>query len=232
MKIVISGYGKMGKEIEKAISTMPNIELVQATEDISSIDEKVASDSVCIDFTTPSAFRSNYKVIADKFKAVVVGTTGWYDIKDEIIGYFIKKGTPMIYASNFSIGVNIFFKLSEISSKLLSSFDMYQPYIIEKHHIHKLDAPSGTAKTIGHIVENNFKKPVDIQSVRCGEISGIHTLGYESVVDRITMEHEAFSRAGFARGAIQAALWTSNMKGVHEFRDLLEDQFKKLIDNE
>ena len=220
MKIVISGYGKMGRMIEK-ILLAKDVEYVGWSESIMDFDKVVASESVCIDFTTPDAFRENYKFLAENFKAVVVGTTGWNDIKEEIIAYFEKCGTPMIYASNFSIGVNVFFAVTEHISKMLGEAGGYSPYMIEMHHCHKLDAPSGTAKSLADILDKNMNVKTDIQSVRCGEIPGIHTIGYEGTCDRITMTHEAFSREGFAQGAVAAALRTEGLEGVHEFQDII-----------
>ena len=220
MKILISGYGKMGKMIEKIIQSR-GLEYAGWSEAITDTDPALAKECVCIDFTTPAAFRSNYKFLAENFKAVVVGTTGWADIKDEVFAYFEKCGTPMIWASNFSIGVNVFFAVTEYISKLLGDAGGYSPYMVEMHHCHKLDAPSGTARSLGDIVDANMGTNVDIQSVRCGEIPGIHTIGFEGANDRITMTHEAFSREGFAAGAVEAALRTEGLSGVHEFRDLL-----------
>ena len=220
MKILISGYGKMGKMIEKIILSR-GIEYAGWSEAITETEPALAKECVCIDFTTPAAFRANYKFLAENFKAVVVGTTGWADIKDEVIAYFEKCGTPMIWASNFSIGVNVFFAVTEYISKLLGDAGGYSPYMVEMHHCHKLDAPSGTARSLGDIVDANMGTQVDIQSVRCGEIPGIHTIGFEGANDRITMTHEAFSREGFAAGAVEAALRTDGITGVHEFRDLL-----------
>ena len=210
----------MGKMIEKIVLNR-GIEYAGWSEAITDIDPALAKECVCIDFTTPAAFRSNYKFLAENFKAVVVGTTGWTDIKDEVIAYFEKCGTPMIWASNFSIGVNVFFAVTEYISKLLGDAGGYSPYMVEMHHCHKLDAPSGTARSLGDIVDENMGTKVDIQSVRCGEIPGIHTIGFEGANDRITMTHEAFSREGFAAGAVEAALRTEGLTGVHEFRDLL-----------
>lgn len=221
MKIFISGYGKMGKMIEKNLLSK-NLDYAGWTENVQTVDKELAKECVCIDFTVPDAFRANYKFLAENFKAVVVGTTGWADIRSEVIEYFEKCGTPMIYASNFSIGVNVFFALADLASKKLGAAGGYSPYIVEMHHCHKLDAPSGTAKSIGDIVDANMPGvKTDIQSVRCGEISGIHTLGFEGVNDRITMTHEAFSREGFAEGAVQAAMRMDKLTGVHEFKDII-----------
>ena len=220
MKILISGYGKMGKMIEKIILDR-GLEYAGWSEAITETDKALAKECVCIDFTTPAAFRANYRFLAENFKAVVVGTTGWADIKDEVFAYFEKCGTPMIWASNFSIGVNVFFAVTEYVSKLLGDAGGYSPYMVEMHHCYKLDAPSGTARSLGDIVDANMGTKVDIQSVRCGEIPGIHTIGFEGENDRITMTHEAFSREGFAAGAVAAALRTEGLSGVHEFRELL-----------
>jgi 4-hydroxy-tetrahydrodipicolinate reductase len=126
----------------------------------------------------------------------------------------------MIWATNFSVGVNVFFAVTDYVSKLLGQFGGYSPYMVEMHHCHKLDAPSGTARSLADIVDANMDVKTDIQSVRCGEISGIHTVGYEGLNDRITMTHEAFSREGFAVGAVEAALRTEGLSGVHEFKEL------------
>ena len=219
MKLFISGYGKMGKMIEKIIMSR-GLEYAGWSEAVTETDPALAKECVCIDFTTPAAFRANYRFLAENFKAVVVGTTGWMDIKDEVIAYFEKCGTPMIWATNFSVGVNVMFAVTDYMSRLLGQFGGYSPYMIEMHHCHKLDAPSGTAKTLAEIVDANMNVETDIQSVRCGEIPGTHTIGYEGLNDRITLSHEAFSREGFAAGAVEAALRTEGLTGVHEFKDL------------
>ena len=229
MKVVISGYGKMGKAVEAVLQDQ-GVSYV-STEDVASFDSHIADGSVCIEFTTPQAFKRNYRFIADHFRAAVVGTTGWDDIKAEVVDYFEKKSKTLIYASNFSIGVNIFFKLNQIASEILSQMADYDPFILELHHNQKLDAPSGTAKSIGEIVSKNFGKYPDIQSVRAGYIFGIHELGFESNTDRIILKHEAFSRLGFALGAVKAAQWSEQMTGVHEFKELLEAKFEEILKN-
>ena len=206
--------------IEKIILSK-GVEYAGWTEAVTETDPALARQCVCIDFTTPAAIRENYRFLAENFKAVVIGTTGWVDIKDEVIAYFEKCGTPMIWASNFSIGVNVFFAVTDYISKMLGDAGGYSPYMVEMHHCHKLDAPSGTARSLADIVDVNMGVSTDIQSVRCGEIPGIHTIGFEGLNDRITLSHEAFSREGFAAGAVEAALRTEGLSGVHEFRDIL-----------
>lgn len=213
----------MGKMIEKIIQSR-GLEYAGWSEAVTETDPALAKECVCIDFTTPDAFRANYRFLAENFKAVVVGTTGWSDIRDEVIGYFEKCGTPMIWATNFSIGVNMFFALTDFISRKMSRFGGYSPYMVEMHHCHKLDAPSGTARTLADMVDANMNVKTDIQSVRCGEIPGIHTVGFEGLNDRITMTHEAFSREGFAAGAVEAAVCIEGMTGVHEFYDVIMER--------
>lgn len=220
MDIYIIGYGKMGKEVEKILTSRNHAIAGKLDEgnDINSIEEQ---DTVCIDFTTPDAFKQNYKAIADKFAGAVVGTTGWNDIQDEVTGYFKEKGKSLVYASNFSVGVNIFFDALERLSSLTEQAGGYSPYIVELHHSEKKDAPSGTAKTMESIMEEYYKEKVNASSVRSGNIKGIHEAGFDSNADRITIKHEALSREGFALGAVMAAEWVKEEPGVWDFRELL-----------
>ena len=219
MKVVISGYGKMGHMIESVLERR-GIELACASEDVCSVPVELAKQCVCIDFTTPDAFRANYQTLASNFKAVVVGTTGWNDIKDEVIAAFEQAGTPMIWSSNYSIGVIAFMEAVARVSQVLNGKG-YTPHIEEIHHIHKLDAPSGTAKSIAGIVEEQLGEKPQIDSVREGEVPGTHTLELLSGVDKITFTHEAFSRQGFAEGAVVAAMMTEGLEGVHEFKEII-----------
>ena len=219
MKVIISGYGKMGHMIEKELKAR-GIELVEASEDITATRPEVARECVCMDFTTPDAIRANYKFIAKNFKAAVIGTTGWHDIEKDVKKTFEDAGTPMIYASNFSLGVNALEAAVKKVGQMLKG-NGYTPSIEEIHHIHKLDAPSGTAITIGRIIEESLGEKPEITSVREGEVPGIHTVTLDSSVDKITLRHEAYSREGLAKGAVVAALMTEGLKGVHEFSELL-----------
>lgn len=220
MKVVISGYGRMGHMIEAELIRQ-GIEIAAISEDITSVDPEVAKEAVCIDFTVPEAIRKNYRFLAEHFQAVVIGTTGWNDMEEEVFRCFEEAGTTLIYASNFSIGVNVLFAATEQVARLLGQAGGYAAYVEERHHCHKLDRPSGTAKSLEQRVVDGLGAKPDMASVRCGEIAGIHEVGFESDVDRITLRHEAFSRAGFAAGAVLAARKANQMTGIHEFKDIL-----------
>ena len=219
MKVVISGYGKMGHMVEEVLLKR-GIVPAAISEDVCSVSDGVAAEAVCIDFTTPAAFRANYRELARKFKAVVVGTTGWNDIHDEVVAEFEKQGTALIWASNFSIGVNAFYAAVRKASEVLRGHG-YTPSVKEIHHIHKLDAPSGTAKTVAGIIDKALGTMPEIESVREGEVPGTHIVEFGSEVDRLNFTHEAFSRKGFAEGAVVAAEMADKISGTHEFIDLI-----------
>ena len=219
VKILISGYGRMGHMVEGVV-LHKGLEFAGATEDVCSVDPELARECVCIDFTTPEAFRANYKWIAEHFKAAVIGTTGWNDILGDVVAAFYAAGTPMIYSSNFSIGVNAVYAALEKVSDVLKGYG-YVPHIEETHHIHKLDAPSGTAKSMAEIVSAHLGVKPDITSIREGEVPGTHVVKFKSEVDKIKISHEAFSRAGFAEGAVVAAQMTEGLTGVHTFKELI-----------
>ena len=219
IKVIISGYGRMGHMVEKELQKR-GIPLVEASEDITATDPAIARECVCIDFTTPEAFRANYPFIAKHFKAAVVGTTGWSDIEADDRKAFEEAGTTLIYASNFSLGVNALYAAITKVSEMLRGAG-YKAEIEETHHIHKLDAPSGTAKVMGKLVEEKLGEVPAIRSIREGEVPGIHTLTLTSAEDKLTLQHEAFSREGLAKGAVIAALMTEDHQGVHEFSELL-----------
>lgn len=209
----------MGHMVEEVLRER-GIELALATEDVCATPPALAAECVCIDFTTPDAFRANYPFIAEHFKAAVIGTTGWEDICPQVTAAFAAHGTPMIHAANFSIGVNAFFTAVIRTCQVLKDRG-YVPEIEEVHHIHKLDAPSGTAKTLAALVEKHMGLRPEITSRREGEVPGIHTIEFRCGCDRLVFTHEAFSRRGFAEGAVVAAELTEKYEGIHEFLDVI-----------
>jgi 4-hydroxy-tetrahydrodipicolinate reductase len=232
MKISLLGYGKMGKAIEK-------IALSRNHKIISIIDEnflkgEISEADVAINFSTPSSAKDNILLALKKDIPVISGTTGWLDNLNFIENYCIENNKAFLYSSNFSIGVNIFFKINEILSKLINPYPEYTASLEEIHHIEKLDSPSGTAiKLAQDIIENSdfsewtvSKKPtknqLKINVDRTGENPGYHSVNYDSKIDLIKIEHKAKSRDGFALGAVIAAEWIINKKGVFKMSDVLK----------
>ena len=237
MKIALIGYGKMGKTIEQiALSRghqIVSIVDINNPEEFQSVNFKSAD--VAIEFTTPATAFDNYMKSFAAGVPVVSGTTGWLDRISEIKEKCEKEGKTFFYASNFSIGVNIFFALNKYLAKIMNNFPSYNISMTETHHIHKLDAPSGTAITLAEgILENVDRKerwtletaeqPTDlpIHAIREGEVPGIHEVTYESDVDYISIKHDAKSRAGFALGAVVAAEFTAGKKGFLGLDDMLK----------
>ncbi|MBA7519326.1 4-hydroxy-tetrahydrodipicolinate reductase [subsurface metagenome] len=237
MKIALIGYGRMGKEIE-AIALKRNHEIVLKID----IDnphefsiENLQEADVAIDFSVPSSAYTNIMRCFNANVPVVCGTTGWLDKYTEIVNTCKKKNCTFFYASNFSVGVNLLFKLNKHLAKMMNKLPDYDVEIEEIHHIHKLDTPSGTAITLAKsIIEelerkkdwkpgtDDNKQTIHITSKRENEIPGIHAINYESEVDFIEIRHSAKSRKGFAVGAVLAAEFIYNKKGVYSMDDMME----------
>lgn len=237
MKIVLIGYGKMGKEIER-------ISLERGHQIVAKIDVDNQADlaalaaaevDVAIEFSNPASAYANILTCINKQIPVVCGTTGWLEKKAEIEALTKEKQSTFFYASNYSIGVNLFFRLNKMLAQLMSPHKEYDIYTNEIHHTEKKDSPSGTAITIAEgIIEANGSKDkwvnneiaaaneVAIWSQRESVIPGTHTVKYISKVDQIEITHEAFSREGFALGAVIAAEWIKDKKGVLGMDDMLK----------
>lgn len=231
MKIALLGYGRMGKAIE--IVAVERGHDVVAKIDQDETYGNLSEADVAINFSVPDAAVENIKTALKINIPVVCGTTGWLDQLNEIEAFCKAKNSAFIYASNFSVGVNLFFKLNEVLAKLMSSHKSYEASMKEVHHIHKLDAPSGTAITLAEgiidqsdytqwsIHKDTIENMLPIEVDRTGEVPGTHTIKYESNIDSITIEHEAHSRKGFALGAVIAAEWIQDKKGVFSMNDVL-----------
>lgn len=236
MRVALVGYGKMGKIIEQVV-----LERGHEVVCIIDIDNKhdFASDAfkradVAIEFSVPAAAYANYQACFAANVPVVAGTTGWLEHLDTVKEMCANQGQTFFYASNYSIGVNIFFAVNTYLAKLMNRFDEYAVHLTETHHIHKLDAPSGTGITLATgVIEQLDRKnqwtldaalqPDDllIKAFREGEVPGTHEVVYESEVDILSIRHEAKSRAGFALGAVLAAEFTVGKKGFLGMNDLL-----------
>ena len=230
MKFALLGYGKMGKAIEQ-------IALERGHEIVCKIDINLAEGNLqgadaAINFSIPNAAVDNITSALHHAVPVVCGTTGWLDAFPQVTQIAMENNTAFLYASNFSVGVNLFFKLNKILAQIMHPQKEYSVSMQETHHIHKLDAPSGTAISLAEgIIENSdlkqwkmnegTKDSITIQSYRKGEIPGTHNVKYESLIDEITIEHKAYNRIGFAQGAVIAAEWIVGKKGIFKMEDVL-----------
>ncbi len=236
MKIALIGYGKMGKEIEKiAVSRGHEISLIIDINNPQDLTiENLQKCDVAIEFTVPASATNNYCTCFEAGIPVVSGTTGWLEKKEEVENKCREMNGTFFYASNFSLGVNLFFELNRKLAVLMADWPEYQVEMTEVHHIHKLDAPSGTAISLAEdIIEKlpektnwvNDKTPEDneinIKAERRGEVPGIHTIKYESDIDFIEITHSAKSRKGLALGAVMAAEYSVGKKGLLTMKDLL-----------
>lgn len=231
MKIALLGYGKMGKTIEKLAVQKGHVIVSKLNRNSSK--EDILKADVAIEFSTPDAVVSNIKFCLENNIPVVSGTTGWLDQYDEMIKLCENRNGSFIYASNFSVGVNLFFSINEYVSNIMKPWKEYQVSIEEIHHTQKLDAPSGTAITLAEGVINNSDKTnwkldnadndeVKITAKRIDDVKGTHIINYDSNIDTISIKHEAHSRDGFAIGAILAAEWLVDKKGIFTMKDVLQ----------
>ncbi len=231
MKIALLGYGKMGKTIEQ-IALQKGHEIVLIVDE-NTKDYDITLADVAIDFSIPTVAFANISNCLNNNVPVVSGTTGWLDKFNEAIELCNKKKSGFIYASNFSLGVNIFFELNEYLAKMMSNLSQYQISMEEIHHTQKLDEPSGTAITLAegiikHTNKNNWslnvtnnENEVPIVAKRIAGIPGTHSVEYKSSVDTIDIKHTAHNRDGFALGAVIAAEWLVGKTGVYTMKDVL-----------
>ncbi len=235
MKILLIGHGKMGKAIEAyAIERGHSlVAIIDVNDSITPVLTEQAD--VAIEFTHPDSAFENIKFCLENNLPILSGTTGWLDKMPEIENICKKNNGTFLYASNFSIGVNLFFKLNKFLAQIMNGQSGYRPSMVEVHHTHKKDAPSGTAITLaeGIISENSTVKSwknektskneeLSIISERIAEIPGTHKITYQSEVDQISIEHEAYSRDGFVQGAVLVAEWLPSQKGMVKIDDFLK----------
>jgi len=233
VKVALVGHGKMGHEVEAVLRERGHEPVVRA--------KGVAFPAGCavgIDFTRADAVPANVEAAMKAGARYVVGTTGWTDRLEDVQRIVTQAGGGLVHAANFSVGVNLFYKVVRDAAALLARFPDYDPYVLERHHRQKKDAPSGTAKVLAGIISSAAGKrpkptstlegalPDDsfhVAAVRAGGIVGEHTVGFDSGGDEILLEHRARTRRGFALGAVLAAEWIATRTGFHSFDNVLED---------
>lgn len=243
MKIALLGYGKMGKMIE-SIALDRGHEIVLVIDQDNSHElttENLNKADVAIEFSTPGSVMHNIQTCIKSKTPLVVGTTGWYGHLQEVKDACLAGDASVMYGSNFSVGVNIFFQINQVLAKMMNQFsDQYDVGMEEIHHIHKLDSPSGTAITIAEDIIQEFEKKTEwvdvkaneetvtvhqpehliIESYREGEVPGTHAVIYDSDVDRIELKHIAHGRQGFALGAVLAAEWLKDKSGFYSVKEM------------
>lgn len=227
MKIALIGHGAMGKLIER-LATEKGHEIAVVIDEADSertpaeISGRLFGAEVAIDFTTASAVRRNVEACVAVGVPLVEGTTGWNEQLEQI-ERIVKAGDgAMVYGANFSIGVNLFYRIADFAAELFAKFPEYEVFIEEQHHSRKKDAPSGTALKIKEVVSRHVDVG-DIAATRAGNIPGTHRVGFDGPADQILLEHTARSREGFALGAIMAAGWIVGKKGFFDFSILLDE---------
>ncbi|MDO8486865.1 MAG: 4-hydroxy-tetrahydrodipicolinate reductase [Candidatus Curtissbacteria bacterium] len=243
MKIALVGYGNMGQELEKLLDEVSGHKIVSISfkSKTDRLDkEGIKRADVAVDFTSGEIVLSNIKEILALGTKIVVGTTGWYDNFAAVKGLVEKSKGGLIYAKNFSVGANIFFKIVSYSSKLFDKYGGYDVYGLEMHHSGKKDSPSGTARKITDLVIANFGKKkvanfekldrqikeeeLHFASVRGGNNFGFHEVVFDSAADEVKLSHQAHSRRGFAQGALLAAEFIKNKKGIYSFEQVFDKE--------
>lgn len=222
--LAIVGSGKMGRlVVQLAPECGFDVRACFSSSNIASLSrESLRGAAVAIEFTTPAAAPANIRKLSALGVNVVCGTTGWYDQLPETCAEVAQTGTALLYAANFSIGVNLFFEVVQRAATLFANYPEYEAWGWEIHHSSKKDSPSGTLKKLEQeMLTAGFARPVSLSASRAGTHVGTHEIGFDSPSDTITLRHAAKNREGFARGALLAARWIGGKKGVFEFREVL-----------
>jgi 4-hydroxy-tetrahydrodipicolinate reductase len=244
MKIALVGYGRMGRALEtmameRGHQVVARIDLAENPPGLGLSSRALAGAEVAMEFTTPEAAARNLKELVGCGVDVVCGTTGWLDSVEDVTRAVEKAGTGLVHAPNFSLGVQMLFKLAALTGRLADRLDEYDPHVLEIHHRHKVDHPSGTARRIADIVLEEVARKerwelgpgrgavcpsvLQVNAVRAGENPGEHVLALEGPDDRIEVRHQAKGRAGFARGAVAGAEWVRGRKGVFTLDDMVAE---------
>jgi len=228
MKIALIGHGAMGKLIERQAVEKGNEIAAILDEDHADLSaeefaSRLSGADAAIDFTTAFAVKRNVDACVTAGVPLIEGTTGWNDLREEIEKIVRDGDGAFVFGANFSIGVNLFYRIADFAAELFAKFPEYEVFIEEQHHSRKKDAPSGTALKLKEIVLEHVAKNFSVSSTRAGNIPGTHRVGFDGMADQILLEHTARSREGFAAGAILAAEWIVGKKGFYEFGDVMNE---------
>lgn len=232
MKIAVIGHGAMGQlvaaEAHKAGDDVGTIITSEdSVQDVGRLSEKLRGHDAAIDFSVAGAVLKNIEACAQAGVPLVEGTTGWGQGEREARRIVALHDGALVYGANFSIGVNIFYRIVRQAAALFASVDQYAPFIEEAHHARKRDAPSGTALRLRDLMSEHLGDDIPTSSTRAGYIPGTHRVGFDSVADQIMLTHMARSRQGFAAGALLAAKWIVGKTGVFEFGEIIDEILKR-----
>jgi 4-hydroxy-tetrahydrodipicolinate reductase len=228
IRLLLLGHGRMGQAIEQLAAArgfaIAGVLTIETNEGGVGLSDQVMKDvDVAVDFTQAEAVLENIRRLAGAGKAMVVGTTGWYEKLEEAREIVERNGTGLVYGANFSLGVQLFYRLAREAARLCARWPQYEPFIVETHHRFKRDAPSGTALELARQIEPALTgRMPPIQSVRAGHIPGIHELGFDAEGETLIVRHSARSRQAFAEGALIAARWAKEKTGFRHFSEILD----------
>ena len=232
MKLALIGYGAMGQLLaDEARNAGDQVSLIirsiDTEQSIEGRAEILSGHDAAIDFSVAATVPTNVAACVRAGVPLVEGTTGWKDQQASLITSVIEQGGAMVYGANFSIGVNVFYRIVQHASALMSRVEAYSPFIEEAHHSRKRDAPSGTAVRLRELMSEHLGANISTASTRAGYIPGTHRVGFDSEADQILLTHEARSRKGFAAGALLAAHWVVGRRGVFEFGEVVDEILRK-----
>ena len=230
MRLALVGHGKMGKVVEE-VAALRGIEVVERftrerplRADDATGRTLAGGDLVLIDFSVPEAVPATVRAAAGLSLPLVIGTTGWQERRGEVREAVEGSGIGVVQGANFSLGVNVLYRLAEQASRILAAFEGYDPFIFDWHHRFKLDSPSGTALELQRRMARHYgERPVPIACQRAGYVPSVHAVGFDSAADTLHLEHRARNRQGLAEGALLAAGWIGGRPGFHDFGEVLDD---------
>lgn len=231
MKIALIGYGAMGALVARLATAATDeigatITSEHASQDASQLASVLKGHDVAVDFSVASAVWRNVEACARAGLPLVEGTTGWQKDEQDVRRSIDEYQGSLVYGANFSVGVNVFYRIVSEASRLMAGLEQYQAFMEEEHHARKRDAPSGTALQLKKLMTEHLQSDIPIASLRAGHIPGTHTVGFDSEADQIRLTHMARSREGFAAGALLAARWIVGRQGIYEFSDVIDQMIR------